>query len=75
MEFHGLDHAEAYKNSANLRGRLRDIGRPKDMVYPSDMVYHEEPFHIACSLMDQRLELKDPEYRKRYQAILQRHGW
>ena len=75
VEFHGLNHAEAYENSAKLRGRLKELGRPNDMVYPSDMVYHEEPFNIACNLMDRRLKLEDPEHRTRYQAILQRHSW
>ena len=75
VQFHGLNHADAYENSARLRGRLRELGRPDDMLYPSDMVYHEEPFYIACSLMDQQLKLEDAEYRKRYQAILRGHGW
>ena len=75
VEFHGLNHAEAYKSSANLRGRLKELSRPNDMVYPSDMVYHEEPFNIACNLMDRQLKLEDPEHRNRYQAIRQRHGW
>ncbi len=75
VEFHRLNQAEAYENSAKLRGRLRALGRPKDMVYPSEMVYHEEPFYIACSLMEQPLKLEDSEYRTKYQAILQRHGW
>ena len=75
VEFHGLNHAEAYENSVRLRRRLRELGRPDDMLYPSDMVYHEEPFYIACSLMDHQLKLEDTEYRKRYQVILRRHGW
>ena len=75
MEFHGLNQAEAYENSAKLRGRLRKLSRPDDMLYPSDMVYHEEPFYIACSLMERRLKLGDAEYSERYQAILNRHGW
>jgi hypothetical protein len=75
VEFHGLNHAEAYEKSTKLRGSLRELDRPKDLVYPSDIVYHEEPFYIACSLMDLRLKLEGPEYRKQYQAILKRHGW
>ena len=70
VEFHGLNHADAYQNSAKLRGRLRESSRPDDMLYPSDMVYHEEPFYIACSLTDQHLKLEDAEYRMRYQEDL-----
>lgn len=75
VKFHSLNPAGASEQSAKLRGRLWELDRPAVKVYPSDMVYHEEPFYIACSLMKRPLKLEDSDYRERYQAILQGHGW
>ena len=54
-------------------GRIHLSHGPGDMVYPSDIVYHEEPFYLACDLMNHHLELED--YQDKYTSITERRGW
>jgi hypothetical protein len=67
--------AQAYSVSPQAAiapgGRLR--ASDSDNIYPGEIIYHEEPFKLACELMDRQLDLT--EYWEEYNAILQRHGW
>jgi hypothetical protein len=33
--------------------------QPGDVVRPSDIVYHEEPFYLACDLMNRQLKIEE----------------
>lgn len=57
----------AYLSSSFRREQASDV------VRPSDIVYHEEPFYLACDLMDRQLKIED--HQEKYNAILERHGW
>lgn len=73
VEFHKLGRDDAYQATIDLRKRLRESDRPEDGVYPSEIVYHEEPFHLACDLMANKLNVE--EHWQTYKVILGRHGW
>jgi hypothetical protein len=54
-------------------GRISRLNRSSETVRPSVIVYHEEPFYLACDLMNHQLNLEG--HREKYDTILQRHGW
>ena len=71
--FHDLDETAAHKKTKELRRRLKGLDRPDDMVMPSQLVYHEEPFYIACNLVNNQLDLI--QHHEEYKAILAQYGW
>ena len=73
VDFHGLDETAARKKTKELRHRLRKSDRPSEKIFPSEIIYHDEPFHIACALVDKELDLI--QHHEKYKIIMAQYGW
>ncbi len=67
VQFHGIDHGQAYLLTLDLRRRLAVRGARLEEV---DLFYHEEPFKIACTLANHELDID--KHWGQYEAILDR---
>lgn len=70
-QFHGFSESEAEQASRSFRKRIESP--PTGLS--SDIFYHAEPFDVACDLAENSLPLDHPDYRQRYDLILNEHRW